>query len=136
MFWRLEIVTQNKGSTGSSMLLGMRGEKEKKEKLLSFSSFLKLNVSYEKVKISPRSKCIICCQVLACHDSQVRLSPTAHSDFSSSILFCREALSTPNPPTAITVPRHIEFPHQPLSRLCTDAWPSTIKCIQILSGKA
>lgn len=32
MFWRLEIVTENEGSTGSSMLLGMRGQKENKEK--------------------------------------------------------------------------------------------------------
>lgn len=45
-------MTQNEESTGSSMLLGMRGEEEIKEKLLSFSSFLSpnLNVSYKKSK--------------------------------------------------------------------------------------
>jgi len=82
-------VTQNEGSTASSMLLGMRGEKEDTEKLLSFSSFHSpnLNVSYEKVKIRPRNKTIICCQVLACHNSQARLSQTAHSDFIFSLLF-------------------------------------------------
>lgn len=75
------------------MLLGMR-EEEIKEKLLSFSSFLSpnLNVSYKKVKISLRNKSIIYCQVLACHDSQVRLSQTAHSDSSSSIFFLAKKL--------------------------------------------
>lgn len=83
-------MTQNEESTGSSMLLGMRGEEEIKEKLLSFSSFLSpnLNVPYKKIKISLRNKSIIYCQGLACRDSQVRLSLTAHSDFDSSILFC------------------------------------------------
>lgn len=96
MFWRLEIVNKNERSTGSSTLLGMREEKENKEKLLSFSSFHSpnLNVSHEKVKISWRNKIIIiCCQLLACHNCQLRLSQTAHSDFSSSILFLFKNLS-------------------------------------------
>lgn len=82
-------MSQNEESTGSSTLLEMRGEEEIKEKVLSFSSFQSpnLNVSYKKVKISLRNKSIIYCQVLARHDSQVRLSQTAHSDFSSSIPF-------------------------------------------------
>lgn len=98
VFWRLEIVTQNEESTGSSMLLGMT-EEEIKEKLRSFSSFLSpnSNVSYKKVKVSLRNKSIIYCQVLACHDSWVRLSQTAHRDFSSSILFCQEAPSSRSP---------------------------------------
>lgn len=88
------------------MVLGIR-EEEIKEKLLSFSSFLSpnLNVPYKKVKISLRNKSIIYCQVLACCDSQVRLSLTAHSDFSSSIPFCQEAPSSSSGTHTGSVPR-------------------------------
>lgn len=107
------------------MLLGMRGEEEIKKKLLSFSSFLSpnLNISYNKLKISLRNKSIIYCQVLACHDSQVRLSQTAHSDFSSSILFCQEGPSSGSlqHPDTGSVPR-----------LC----PGTIQHTQIAAGTA
>lgn len=124
MFWRQEIVTQNEESTGSSMLLGMRGEEEIKEKLLRFSSFLSpnLNVPYKKVKISLRNKSIIYCQVLACRDSQVRLSLTAHSDFNSSFFFCQEA---PSPQS----PQHPD-------RECAQAVPWHIQHIETAAGTA
>lgn len=63
MFWRLKIETQHERSTGSSTLLGIRGEKENKEKLLNSSSFHpNLNVPCEKVKVSLRKKNFtICC---------------------------------------------------------------------------
>lgn len=88
------------------MLLGMRGEEEIKEKLLSFSSFLSpnLNISYNKLKISLRNKSIIYCQVLACHDSQVRLSQTAHSDFFFLHSFLSRMSQLREPPA----PRHRE----------------------------
>lgn len=107
MFWRQEIVTQNEESTGSSMLLGIR-EEEIKEKLLSFSSFLSpnLNVPYKKVKISLRNKSIIYCQVLACCDSQVRLSLTAHRDFLPPFFFVKKLPAHGAPSTQTgSVPR-------------------------------
>lgn len=116
-------MTQNEESTGSSMLLGIR-EEEIKEKLLSFSSFFSpnLNVPYKKVKISLRNKSIIYCQVLACCDSQVRLSLTAHRDFSPSILFCQEAPSSRSP--------------QHPDRECAQAVPWHIQHIQTAAGTA
>lgn len=126
-------MSQNEESTGSSMLPGMRGEEEIKEKLIRFSSFLSpnLNVLYKKVKVSLRNKSIIYCQLLACHNSQVRLSQIAHSDSFSSILFYQEAPSSPSPQQLLQHPDTGSVP-----RLYPQTWPGTVQHIQIVAGTA